>query len=76
MLPVEEKSGKCRIYFTWQETYTWIKERLGIQVGKGWRCKMETAFYVSILLIARLLVPVSILLLAGTLLTRERTGIS
>jgi len=33
---------------------------------------MQTVFYEFILLIARLLVPVSVLLFAGTLLNRER----
>jgi len=37
---------------------------------------MEAAFFVSIFLIARLLVPVSVLLLVGTLLTKKRIDLS
>ena len=37
---------------------------------------MESAFYVLVLLIVRLLVPVSVLLLVGTLLNKDRTRVS
>lgn len=37
---------------------------------------METVFYVGLLMIVRLLVPVSVLILIGTMLTKERTKIS
>ncbi len=36
---------------------------------------METVFYVGLLMIVRLLVPFSVLILIGTLLTKERTKI-
>lgn len=36
---------------------------------------MEAAFYVSVLMIVRLLVPVSVLLAVGTLLTKKRVDL-